>query len=650
MSKKDNLHDFLEDLREGILTKKPDASRNPQNFRGEIEAIESKSPEWDGKYSVSSDTEIIECGECPAPVLVTKTVTKNGTYPASEDGADGYSEFTVAVPSPETPETPELGTEGLSYVLSEDGTYYSCNGIGTATDTDIVISPVYRGLPVKEIADESFDGNASITSVSIPNSIEYIGKRAFQNCTALTSIEIPNSVTKINYFAFNGCTALLSAVIGKGVEWIGDYVFQGCLKMATVTFANSGYNLAYMGQSVFNGCRSINAFAIPRGLTRLIFGTLYTNGGTKGGVTYQGVTSLVIPSNVKTLDDKAIASCIDLASVRFEGVPDSIGPLMFYNCKKLTDIHVPWTAGTFADAEEAWKSAGATIHYPSAPSAQRDLGFWFMTELDQEDREIVDEEGWGTGEYEHLGIKDSITVPPQVQDGSLTSFAGLFDYMSYDDWVGAYYLTSIWVKEICGVINAKSTKSLTYLFDSCSYTEKICDIVNTTNVEDFTRMFQGCNALTSVPTLDTRNARSMSAMFNACTALTSIPTLDIRNVSNATNMFSYCHNLENLDVKNIKVALEVGTTNNWGRKLTVDSLVGLCYELIDTGKTLYLSVGNPNIEKLANVYVKQIAVTDEMRAEDEFVDSKMPFVVCDSTDEGATLISDYIKFKNWALK
>ena len=33
------------------------------------------------------------------PVLVTKTVTENGTYAASADNADGYSSVTVALPS-----------------------------------------------------------------------------------------------------------------------------------------------------------------------------------------------------------------------------------------------------------------------------------------------------------------------------------------------------------------------------------------------------------------------------------------------------------------------------------------------------------------------------------------------------------------------
>lgn len=40
MGKQDNLRDYLADLYQGIKTKKPNASRNPQDFRSEIESIE----------------------------------------------------------------------------------------------------------------------------------------------------------------------------------------------------------------------------------------------------------------------------------------------------------------------------------------------------------------------------------------------------------------------------------------------------------------------------------------------------------------------------------------------------------------------------------------------------------------------------------
>lgn len=39
MSKENNLHDYFADLYQGIASKKPDASKNPQDFRAEIEAL-----------------------------------------------------------------------------------------------------------------------------------------------------------------------------------------------------------------------------------------------------------------------------------------------------------------------------------------------------------------------------------------------------------------------------------------------------------------------------------------------------------------------------------------------------------------------------------------------------------------------------------
>ena len=55
MSKENNLTDFLTDLYDGISIKKPDASRNPQNFRAEIEAIKTGGIPWDGDYTIEGD-------------------------------------------------------------------------------------------------------------------------------------------------------------------------------------------------------------------------------------------------------------------------------------------------------------------------------------------------------------------------------------------------------------------------------------------------------------------------------------------------------------------------------------------------------------------------------------------------------------------
>lgn len=256
---------------------------------------------------------------------------------------------------------------------------------------------------------------------------------------------------------------------------------------------------------------------------------------------------------------------------------------------------------------------------------ERDLGYWFFTKLDQIES-YTSYEDPETGDMLEdvvtLGIKDSITVPRQVQDGSATSFENLFADFYYDEMAWQTYETGVWAKEICGVINCANVTSLDSLFYMCEETEEICPIINTENVTDFSNMFLSCGKLTNIPPIDIRNATKVGSMFGSCYAL------------------------ESVILKNIKVSIDVRYSTN----LTVDSLVGLCYELINTGSTKTLTIGNTNLNKLANVYVKSIPITDAMRAEDDLIDDKMPFVRCESTDSGATKITDYIKAKNWALK
>ena len=97
---------------------------------------------------------------------------------------------------------PTQVTEGLEYTLINNDTEYEVAGIGTATNTDIVIPSVFQGLPVTSIGEMAFYDCSELTSVTIGNGVENIGVAAFYNCASLTSITIPNSVTSIGEGAF----------------------------------------------------------------------------------------------------------------------------------------------------------------------------------------------------------------------------------------------------------------------------------------------------------------------------------------------------------------------------------------------------------------------------------------------------------------
>ncbi len=92
----------------------------------------------------------------------------------------------------------ETGTEGLQFQKRKDdrgGEYFAVVGLGTAEEIEIVIPATYKGLPVKEIATSAFDShtdarNASLKSISIPDSVTSIGSSAFSGCSGLTGVYI----------------------------------------------------------------------------------------------------------------------------------------------------------------------------------------------------------------------------------------------------------------------------------------------------------------------------------------------------------------------------------------------------------------------------------------------------------------------------
>ena len=198
--------------------------------------------------------------------------------------------------------------------------------------------------------------------------------------------------------------------------------------------------------------------------------------------------------------------------------------------------------------------------------------------------------------------------------------------------------------------DTSNVTDMSYLFNGCRALTEV-PLFDTSKATSMQSMFSNCRQITTVPLLDTSKATSMYYMFNQCYALTTVPALDMRNVTNFNTAFYLCEAVTDIQIRNIKASLQVGSGTSYGHLLTVDSLVHLIYELRKQSSSLTITVGTANLEKLANVYVKAIDITDEMRADDDLIDEKYPFVVCESTDEGATLITTYAStIKNWTIK
>ena len=133
----------------------------------------------------------------------------------------------------------ERASEGLEYSLNSDGNGYTVTGIGTCTDTELVIPSKHNSKPVTSIGYEAFRGCTGLTSITIPNSVTSISDYAFRECKGLTSIIVPYSVTSIGDYAFTSCSGLTNITLPNSVTSIGRGAFNGCTGLTSITIPNS---------------------------------------------------------------------------------------------------------------------------------------------------------------------------------------------------------------------------------------------------------------------------------------------------------------------------------------------------------------------------------------------------------------------------
>lgn len=179
---------------------------------------------------------------------------------------------------PEPPQTKRVLVDGIYYNFYPDTHQASViNETGKSNANsykgDIVIPSTVEYLgetyDVTGICKYAFSLCAELTSVVMPNTVEYIdqatfwwcdnltditfsqslesiGDYAFYECTSLASIETPNSMKSIGVCAFSGCTELVSAIIGANVTNIDLEAFSNCNKLENVT------NLSVTPQNIQN--------------------------------------------------------------------------------------------------------------------------------------------------------------------------------------------------------------------------------------------------------------------------------------------------------------------------------------------------------------------------------------------------------------
>ena len=418
-------------------------------------------------------------------------------------------------------------SEGLQYSIDKDYTYYSIVGIGTCTDTEIIIPPTYCGLPVKRISGSAFSDCDFITSVILGSNIESVYINSFANCTSLKSIVISKSVRSIKD-AFSGCTALseihivdigawcemslydydyvlskadlyldgkllTDVVIPEGVTSINSNAFSGRTSITSIVIPNS---VTSISKSTFSNCTSLTSVVLGNGLTNI-------NG-------FSGCTSLesiIIPDSAISIDNGAFSNCTSLTSVVLgNGLTNING---FSGCTSLESIIIPDSAisidnGAFSNCT----SLKSVVFGKGLTSIS---GFDGCTSLESVTiPEGVTSIGIFTGctSLTSLIIPDSVTSINKASFSNCTSLKSIVfgkGLTSISGFAGCTSLESVTIPE--GVTSIGS-------FAGCTSLESIVIPNSVTSIGSFA----GCTSLESVIIPDGVTSIGSNA-FSNCTAL-----------------------------------------------------------------------------------------------------------------------------------
>ena len=204
---------------------------------------------------------------------------------------------------------------------------YEVDNICYAVNTDDSTAMVVASDAYKDMAEITIP--ATITEDGVTYHVTELGRGCFKGCASLSSITIPNSVTRLEWSCFDGCTGLTSITIPNSVTELGGSCFAGCTGLTNVTIPNS---VTSLGRSCFRGCTSLTSITLPNSVTEL------------GEYCFKGCTSLTnitIPNYVSWLGDACFRDCMSLTSITIPNSVNSLEDFCFYGCTSLTSITIP---------------------------------------------------------------------------------------------------------------------------------------------------------------------------------------------------------------------------------------------------------------------------------------------------------------------
>ncbi|MCD7884658.1 MAG: leucine-rich repeat protein [Lachnospiraceae bacterium] len=270
---------------------------------------------------------------------------------------------------------------------------------------------------------------------------------------------------------------ILSIVVESGVTSIGTDTFIMCEKVTSVSLPTT---LKSIGEGAFTGCYALAEIAIPEGVTEI-----------QDGV-FSHCTALVsvsLPSTLTSIGSMAFDSCIQLSGITIPAGVTSIGDDVFTVCYNLAEIQVASSNSSYCSVDGVLftKDKKALVRYPSAKA---DTSYTIPSGVTTVE----------SGAFNYCKNLASITLSNTVETVEENVF---------------YYCTGL--TQITFSENLKTLGGCT--FSGCSKLTSITIPESMTTIDYGT--FTGCTSLTCV-TIPESITSIYTGAFGDCTSITDV--------------------------------------------------------------------------------------------------------------------------------
>ncbi|MBQ8322845.1 MAG: leucine-rich repeat domain-containing protein [Clostridia bacterium] len=258
-----------------------------------------------------------------------------------------------------------IDDEQVSEIVVPDGVtevkayaFYGCDGLISVTMENSVIF----------IGENAFRDCVDLERVVFSQNTTFIGEAAFLGCSSLTSVAIPQGVGSVLNSTFSGCSSLTRVDLSEGIASIGESAFRGCGKLTSVIVPAS---VTFIGKAAFGDCGSLESITLPfvggsatANLENSVFGWIFGCAITTSlnsaieEATYQYMDLESSPkkyyyyyipaslrsvtlTNETSLADYAFWNCANLTSITLSEKTVSIGECAFLNCSNLITFELP---------------------------------------------------------------------------------------------------------------------------------------------------------------------------------------------------------------------------------------------------------------------------------------------------------------------